>query len=239
MSIESRAPVPAQPLCLGAQGRLRTRMAEGELKPRGVAGSNPVIHPTLSASQPPLRPRLWSRRAGADFLTPSRGSALPSRSWSGRYRAPSSSNTSSMRFPNNRPILNASGRLGIVLLGLDRVDGLPRHAELIGEVTLRPFACGPQRAESVLHHAPVTASASAPARGCRRPFPRGVAEGPRAQGSQDDDGLRPRDGRPREARGGPCLRRVEPRAGCCGRGDRGPWLMAGALPVPSPCAQRL
>ena len=48
------------------------------------------------------------------------------------------------------------GQAGVVAAGLDRVDGLPRDPQPLGEVALRPAALGPQgleaRLQRYLHH---------------------------------------------------------------------------------------
>jgi hypothetical protein len=43
------------------------------------------------------------------------------------------------------------GQAGIVFPAFDGIHGLPRHAEVQGEVCLRPVILGTQNAETVLH----------------------------------------------------------------------------------------
>src|SRR5205085_12241203 len=47
--------------------------------------------------------------------------------------------------------LERQRQTGIVFPGLERIDGLTRDAEFIGEIVLRPFPAGPKFAQLISH----------------------------------------------------------------------------------------
>jgi hypothetical protein len=63
------------------------------------------------------------------------------------------------RLPNMRAILKAKGRLGFVLAGLERVHGLARDHEVLGQRALATSRAFAQFAQAVVHRRPLTSSA--------------------------------------------------------------------------------
>jgi hypothetical protein len=64
---------------------------------------------------------------------------------------PSGSNSSSIRFPNSPRQREGQRQAGVVLSRLDRVHGLPRDVQPLGQLGLRPPALAAKLAHAVAH----------------------------------------------------------------------------------------